>query len=255
MSAARVWLRPAWPAPATVLAAVSTRSGGVSADPWHSFNLGLHVGDDPLAVAENRRRLQADLGLVQPVQWLQQMHGTDCVVIDCYRAEPPMADAAYTRLPGQALAVMTADCLPLFVCDRAGREVAVVHAGWRGLAAGVIESTLQRFCAPASDCLAWLGPAIGSAAFQVGAEVRAAFLAAAQPADRAATAAAFRLHAAGGYHADLYALARLRLAACGVSAVSGGGCCTVTEARRFFSYRRDGRTGRMASVIALGQGA
>src|SRR5690606_18824872 len=177
-----------------------------------------------------------------------------CVVIDRYRSEPPAADAAYTRLPGQALAVMTADCLPLLLCDRAGSEVAVVHAGWRGLGAGVIESALQRFRAPAGDCLAWLGPAIGPRAFQVGAEVRAAFLAAAPPADRAATAAAFRPHAAGGYHADLYALARLRLAACGLTAVSGGGYCTVTDAARFFSYRRDGRTGRMASVIALGQG-
>ncbi len=243
------WLRPDWPAPPSVAAVVTTRAGGVSRPPWHSFNPAGHVGDDPAAVAENRRRLAAWLACPQPVQWLTQVHGNRCLAVTAAGPEAE-ADAAYTCTRGLPIAVLTADCLPLFLCDRAGREVAVVHAGWRGLCAGVIESALERFQAPPGQLLAWLGPAIGPQAFQVGPEVREAFLAA-TPGQAAAVQAAFVADRDGRFHADLYRLARLRLAARGVQAVSGGGLCTVADAGRFFSFRRDGVTGRMASVIVL----
>lgn len=246
-------LRPEWPAPAVVQAVVTTRAGGVSPAPWDSLNLGTHVGDDPARVAENRARLEAALTAIAPCgtpQWLNQVHGT--VVVE---AEPeaarrarfvPAADAVTTTVPGLPCVVMTADCLPVFFCDRAGTRVAVAHAGWRGLCDGVLEATVARFAVP-SDVLAWLGPAIGPAAFEVGEEVRAAFLA-----QDAGVASAFRPSPhAGRWLADIYALARARLAAVGVTAVSGGGLCTVTDREQFFSYRRDGQTGRMASVIWL----
>lgn len=246
-------LRPDWPAPAAVQAVVTTRAGGVSPAPWDSLNLGTHVGDDPARVADNRARLQAALMAIAPCsapQWLNQVHGT--VVVE---AEPdaarraalvPAADAVTTTVPGLPCVVMTADCLPVFFCDRAGTRVAVAHAGWRGLCDGVLEATVARFAAP-GEVLSWLGPAIGPAAFEVGEEVRAAFLA-----QDAGVAHAFRPSPnAGRWLADLYALARARLAAAGVTAVSGGGLCTVSDRERFFSYRRDGQTGRMASVIWL----
>jgi YfiH family protein len=246
-------LIPDWPAPATVRAAVTTRAGGVSPAPWDSLNLGMHVGDDPARVAENRARLQAALVAVAAAdapQWLNQVHGTTVV-----EAEPdsarraaclPDADAVTTSARHLPCVVMTADCLPVFFCDRAGTRVAVAHAGWRGLCEGVLEATLAVFPDPA-QVLAWLGPAIGPAAFEVGGEVREAFMAR-QP----GAAACFRPSPnPGRFLADIYGLARLRLAAAGVADIGGGGLCTFSDRERFYSYRRDGQTGRLASVIWL----
>ena len=240
------WIVPDWPAPAGVHALITTRAGGVSRAPYASLNLGDHVGDDPAAVAANRLRLrQALVGADDPV-WLEQVHGTR--VIDAALARtgspPEQADAAFARRPGVCCVVMTADCLPVLFCDASGSVVAAAHAGWRGLCAGVLEQTVAAMAVPPQTVLAYLGPAIGPQAFVVGDEVRAAFVA------RGATsAAAFSPLAAGKWLADIYQLARLRLAECGVEQVFGGAWCTVGDVTRFFSYRRDGRTGRMASVI------
>jgi YfiH family protein len=236
------WLTPDWPAPASVKACVTTREGGVSEAPFDSLNLGDHVGDRPEAVAENRRRL-TDHFSIQPA-WLQQVHG-----IAVAHADPGIvatADASWTATPGIACAAMTADCLPALFCDRAGTRVAAAHAGWRGLAAGVLEATLDSLNVPAEDVLVWLGPAIGPKAFEVGPEVREVFI------DQlpAAADAFVPSHNAGKFMADIYLLARLRLAARGVTAVYGGGFCTVTDPR-FFSYRRASRTGRFASLVWL----
>ncbi len=245
-----IW--PDWPAPASVRACTTTRRGGVSSGPFASLNLAGHVGDDAAAVAANRRRLSAALGLPVEPAWLSQVHG--CAVASADRgtagtAGPPVADAVLSRQPGHVCAVLTADCLPLLLCDRAGSVCAAVHAGWRGLHLGVIEATLARLGVPGTALLAWLGPAIGPARFEVGPEVRAAFVS-----RDPAAASAFRAGAGGRWHADLYGLARRRLAAAGVTAVSGGGLCTLSDPARFFSYRRDGRTGRMASLIWLAGG-
>ncbi|MDD3352736.1 peptidoglycan editing factor PgeF [Zoogloea sp.] len=238
------FISPDWPAPVRVRALSTTRAGGVSQAPYASLNLGTHVGDRPEAVAENRRLLAAHLP-AEPC-WLNQVHGAR--VVDA--AGPgglPDADAAFARETGQVCAVMTADCLPVLLCDRSGQVVAAAHAGWRGLHGGVLEATVGAMAVPSSQILAWLGPAIGPDAFEVGEEVRARFMAL-DP----ASAKAFRpAPAHGKWMADLYLLARQRLAALGVSAVHGGGACTVSDAQRFFSYRRDGTTGRMASLIWL----
>jgi len=236
------WLLPDWPAPARVKACVTTREGGVSLAPFDSLNLGDHVGDEPSAVAENRRRL-TDRFAMRPA-WLQQVHGIDAVEADPARVV--VADASWTATPGIACTAMTADCLPVLFCDRAGSRVAAAHAGWRGLANGVLEATLDRLEVPAEEVLAWLGPAIGPQAFEVGPEVREAFIAHLPEAQQAFMPS----HNAGKFLADIYALARLRLAARGVTAVYGGGLCTVTDPR-FFSYRRNARTGRFASLIWL----
>jgi len=245
------WIRPDWPAPATVHAVVTTRQGGASRSPWDSFNPAAHVGDDPQSVAANRQSLQRRMGYPQPVQWMQQVHGTVCHVFDRPSPVEVVADAAYTRVRGLPLAVMTADCLSVFFCDRAGTEIAVAHAGWRGLCGGVLEATLDCFEAPPEAILAWLGPAIGPQAFQVGPEVRDAFLAA-RPAQAVDTAKAFQPDG-DRFLADIFQLARLRLQACDVGWVGGGSLCTASDPLHFFSYRRDGVTGRMASVIALHQ--
>ncbi|MDR1850176.1 MAG: peptidoglycan editing factor PgeF [Zoogloeaceae bacterium] len=237
---------PAWPAPAHVKALQTTRKGGVSQPPYASFNLGLHTGDAPEAVLANRAQLIACLPNA-PV-WLEQVHGTDVLFLaEQTFSRPPTADAVICRVPGQVCVVMTADCLPVLFCDLAGSIVAAAHAGWRGLAAGVLEKTLQAMQTDPANILAWLGPAIGEAAFEVGDEVRSIFLAA----NPEAAHAFFPLTVAGKYHADLYALARQRLNAAGVSHIFGGQYCTFSEPERFFSYRRDGATGRMASLIWL----
>lgn len=236
------WLIPDWPAPARVKACVTTREGGVSLAPFDSLNLGDHVGDDPAAVAENRRRL-TDHFSITPA-WLQQVHGIDVVEADPARVAT--ADASWSTTPGIACTAMTADCLPVLFCNRAGTHVAAAHAGWRGLANGVLEATLDSLAVPADEILAWLGPAIGPQAFEVGPEVREAFIAQHADAERAFLPS----HNAGKFLADIYALARLRLAARGVTAVYGGGLCTVNDPR-FFSYRRNARTGRFASLIWL----
>jgi len=236
------WLTPDWPAPAWVRACVTTRSGGVSLAPFDSFNLGEHVEDDPIAVAKNRQRLLSLLGC-KPA-WLRQVHGT--AVVQAEPGEVLEADASWTAAPGIACTIMTADCLPVLFCDRAGTRVAAAHAGWRGLAAGVLEATLDTLAVAPDEVLVWLGPAIGAQAFEVGGEVREAFIAVHPQA-----AAAFDPSAnPGRYMADICQLARIRLAARGVTAVYGGGFCTHSDPR-FYSYRRAARTGRFASLIWL----
>ena len=242
------FLVPDGPAPANVRAFSTTRLGGVSAGPYASLNLGDHVGDDPRAVAENRRRVGQWLPTAPA--WLRQVHGV--AVVDAARAAVGCeADAACTRQADAVCVVMTADCLPVLFCDRAGTVVAAAHAGWRGLAGGVLEATVAAMGVPAGELLAWLGPAIGPAAFEVGGEVRDAFLAL----DPAAESA-FAPRPEGKWLADIFLLARQRLARLGLTAVYGGGVCTVSDAGRFFSHRRDRVTGRMASLVWLaGEGA
>ena len=236
------WLIPDWPAPARVKACVTTRAGGVSLAPFDSLNLGDHVEDSLEAVLENRRRLSEAFD-IQPA-WLRQVHGTRVVEADPGRTVE--ADGSWTSTAGIACTAMTADCLPALFCDRAGTRVAAAHAGWRGLAAGVLEAAFESLDSAPEDVLVWLGPAIGPQAFEVGPEVREVFMQ-----QLRATAEAFvPSHNPGKYMADIYQLARLRLAARGVSAVYGGGLCTVTDPR-FFSYRRSPRTGRFASLIWL----
>ncbi len=236
---------PDWAAPPNVRALATTRTGGVSTAPWHSLNLGDHVGDDPGHVTENRRRLRRHLP-AEP-RWLRQVHGVRCLDAALAGSQSaPEADAACTTAPGVVCAVLTADCLPLLLCDTAGGAVAAAHAGWRGLAAGVIESTVAAMERPGDELMAWLGPAIGPAHFEVGAEVRELFLA-----HDAAAAAAFRPGAAGKWLCNMYLLARQRLAALGVCRITGADFCTMRDAGRFYSYRRDGITGRMASLIWL----
>lgn len=237
---------PEWPAPGGVRSLITTRNGGASRGAYASLNLGGHVGDDPLAVTANRNIVAAEVGGL-PV-WLEQVHGTRVVDAAEYRGVDPLpeADAAFSRQPGTVCAVMTADCLPVLFCDEAGTVVAAAHAGWRGLLAGILEETIAAMRVPGKNLMAYLGPAIGPGAFEVGAEVRAAFLGSSP-----AAATAFQPTASGKWLADIYLLARQRLAREGVERVFGGNFCTVTEAGRFFSYRRDGQTGRMASMIWL----
>jgi len=204
-----------------------------------------HVGDAAAAVAANRSHLQQRLDLPGEPSWLQQVHGIR-VVDAADGIVNTEADASVARSAGRVCAVLTADCLPVLFCDRAGSEVAAAHAGWRGLAAGVLEQTIDRLHAPARDLLVWLGPAISAAAYVVGEEVRSAFICRDEHA-----AEAFRPATDGVWHADLYALARQRLRGCGVMAIYGGDFCTCNEPERFYSYRRDGVTGRMASLVWL----
>jgi YfiH family protein len=237
------WIVPEWPAPASVCSLLTTRHGGVSQGVFASLNLGDHVGDDPQAVAENRRLLTHRCAA--PV-WLDQVHGTR--VLDAGQVSGALrheADASFSRKAGVACTVMTADCLPVLICDYAGTVVAAAHAGWRGLHAGVLERTVAAMDCPGHALLVYLGPAIGPQAFEVGDEVRDAFVGFDHEAE-----VAFKPHG-GKWLADLYLLARQRLARLGVNAVFGGNYCTAGEPERFFSYRRDGITGRMASMIWL----
>lgn len=239
------WIIPNWSVPAQVRAVCTTRHGGVSVAPFDSLNLGDHVGDDPVAVARNRLIVGDVLQLPTEPLWLQQVHGVEVCAMDvgvCY----PQADASFALRNNQVCVVMTADCLPVLFCDKAGTRVAAAHAGWRGLEAGVLEQTVQKLGCAAHDIIAWLGPAIGAQAFEVGAEVRAAFMQ-----HDPAAAVAFQPSATGKWLADIYLLARQRLNAVGVQAIFGGEYCTYSDAQRFFSYRRDGQTGRMASLIWL----
>jgi YfiH family protein len=239
-------IRPDWPAPPAVRAVATTRLAGVSRGVYASLNLGGHVDDDPAAVQTNRERLRRAGALPGEPCWLDQVHGAS--VVTAQPGGPPArADAGMTATAGVVCAVLTADCLPVLLCDRAGTRVAAVHAGWRGLAAGIVERAVEAFTANgvrATALLAWLGPAIGPGAYEVGEDVRTAFAA---PGD----AAAFRSNPAGRWQCDLYALARGRLIALGVDAVSGGGHCTYRESSWFYSHRRDGRCGRQATLIWL----
>jgi len=247
-------LIPRWPAPSSVRAVSTLRSGGLSQGPWRSFNLAGHVGDDPVDVAANRQRLLASLpGLTGSPQWLNQQHGIEIVEAQA-DGEIRNADASHTRSTGVACAVLTADCLPVLLCDRAGRAVAAAHAGWRGLAAGILERTVLALGVGPGDLLAWLGPAIGVGHFEVGAEVRAAFVGSGS--DRAQHRKVDACFVPSPtrpkhYFGDLYQLARLGLARMGVSEIYGGDYCTYRDSALFYSYRRDGVTGRMASLIWL----
>lgn len=238
-------LEPVWPAPAGVRACTTLRSGGVSATPFTSLNLATHVGDEIDHVSENRCRLHAALQLPRAPSWLTQVHGTK--VVDAANIPPEAeADAAFTHERDVVCAVLTADCLPVLLCDLDGSAVGIAHAGWRGLLNGVIENTVHAMRRPGVRLLAWLGPAIGPEVFEVGGEVRDYFIA-----SDPAAAAAFRPSPAGRWLADIYQLARLRLRHVGVTAVYGGDRCTVTDPTLFYSFRRDGVTGRMASLIWL----
>jgi YfiH family protein len=243
-------LVPDWPAPPRVRAAFTLRSGGISLAPFDSLNVGIHVGDVPHAVRENRRRVRERLQLPAEPAWIEQVHGTEVADLDA----PVMgatvggtaADAVLTRLPRRVCVVQVADCLPVLLAARDGSCVAAAHAGWRGLAAGVLEATIERFGTSSAPLIAWLGPAIGAAHFEVGSEVRDAFVS-----RDLGAAAAFSANPRGRWQCDLAALARRRLAAAGVTAVFGGECCTYADPSRFFSFRRDGVCGRMAALIWL----
>jgi len=241
---------PAWPALANVQAFSSTRQGGVSAAPWEQLNLGGHVNDHPQHVAANRQRLADYLGLpAQGFGWLNQVHGTDVVELTAQNlSHLPPADASYTREPGVVCAILTADCLPVILCNRQGNLVGAAHAGWRSLCGGVLENLLAAMGEPAENLMAWLGPAIGPGRFEVGPEVRQAFI---SHSPQAASAFAGQGARAGRYMADIYQLAKQRLQQAGVSSIEGGGLCTVSDSQRFYSYRRDGQTGRMATLIVL----
>ncbi len=234
---------PDWPAPPGVRALMTTRQGGTSPPPWDSLNLGVAVGDDPARVSANRALLGTLLP--QPPRWLRQVHGRAVVHADAVRAHaPPEADAAWTATAGVVCCVQVADCLPVLLSTRDGSAVGAAHAGWRGLAGGVIEAAVAAMPAPAAAVIAWLGPAIGPAHFEVGGEVRAAFVG-----HDPDSAADFRSHGPGKWLADLFALARRRLRAAGVEAMHGGGLCTVSDPARFFSHRRDRPGGRMAALV------
>ncbi|BAL25434.1 peptidoglycan editing factor PgeF [Azoarcus sp. KH32C] len=239
------WIQPDWPAPSNVRAFVTTRHGGVSSGPYASMNLGTHVGDSPSAVAQNRWLLRSCLP-AEPL-WLEQVHGIEIADADAVAEGTPKADASVATRPSAVCAIMTADCLPVLFCDDMGTVVAAAHAGWRGLAAGVLDAAVARMAVPPGRILAWMGPAIGPDAFEVGDEVRQAFCAGNPAATDAFRPAAQR----GKWMADLFLLARLRLAALGVTRIFGGGECTWSDPLRYFSYRRDGVTGRMASLVWL----
>ncbi len=249
-------LVPDWPAPKQVRACLTTRVGGMSRKPWDALNLATHVGDDPDTVQRNRELLAAALGdSATPIrfQWLDQVHGTD--VVEAIGDEAVRrADALWTRTPGVACAVLTADCLPILICDRGGTLVAAVHAGWRGLAAGVIQSAIRSLGVNPGGLLAYLGPAICARCYEVGSEVRQQFLGNAHDRKRRAQIEnCFRVSRKGGgyYWVDLYQLARGQLEEIGVHEIYGGDLCTVEEPERFYSYRREGRTGRQAALIWL----
>lgn len=240
-------IQPQWPQPPTVRSCATTRQGGISLPPFDTLNLGSHVGDDPQSVTTNRLRLIDLAALPTAPYWLEQVHGTHVVRLTPTTPYSPtlVADAAYTNHQGVVCAAMTADCLPVLFSSLAGDEVAAAHAGWRGLHAGVLEKTVAEFSAKPSDIIAWLGPAIGPQQFEVGGEVRDAFVSV----DSLASAA-FRPKGKK-FLADIYHLARLRLNSCGVTRIYGGEYCTVTDSTKFYSYRRDVNTGRMASLIWL----
>ena len=236
------WLDADWPAPPGIRALTTTRHGlGVSQAPFDRLNLGIRCGDDVGAVIENRRQLEVALALPSSPRWLKQVHGVDVVVEP--GVDEPEADAAVTSTPGTVLAILTADCLPVVFAARDGSEIGAAHAGWRGLADGMLEATVAAMHTPASDIVAWLGPAAGPDAYEVGEEVFDAFVS-----RDAGASAAFAATRPGHWKVDLYALARRRLAGIGVTDLHGGGLCTISDPARFFSHRRDRRSGRIATL-------
>jgi hypothetical protein len=240
------WIRADWPAPSNIIAGSTTRLGGVSNGRYRSLNLGGHVGDQPGHVAENRRRFVEMCDLPEEPFWLKQVHGTQVVSAGSKDVDdgPPEADAAIGRGIGDSCAITTADCVPILLCSTDGDEIAAAHAGWRGLAGGIVAATVNEMSATPGSLIAWLGPAISQDSFEVGDNVRDAFIAL-----DAESTACFRANDCGRWQADLYGLARRWLAAAGVSAVHGGEYCTAADPQRFFSHRRDGSCGRMATFI------
>jgi YfiH family protein len=236
-------IQPEWAAPPEVRCAFTLRTGGVSEAPYDSLNVGAHVGDVEAAVEENRRRVRERLGLPAEPVWLQQVHGVGVADLDDAGALT-RADAVVTRVRGQVCVIQVADCMPVLFAARDGSAVGAAHSGWRGLAGGVLEETVRHLGVPAAQLVVWLGPTISQEHFEVGDEVRAAFVL-----HDPNAASAFEANARGRWQCDLYSLARRRLEALGVREVSGGGWCTYADAARFFSYRRDGQCGRMAALI------
>jgi len=234
------WIQADWPAPVNVRAISTTRSGGVSRGPWSSLNLGAHCGDDPSLVEQNRTSLNEILP--SPAHWLRQVHGAAVVRHPGQLTREMEADALISFEPGRVCAVLTADCLPVLLCNRRGDRVGIAHAGWRGLASGILETTVMALGEAPTELMAWMGPAIGPQAYEVGPDVVKAF-----PGE---FPAGFTRHR-DRFLLDIYALARLKLASVGVSAVYGGAFCTMSDPERFFSYRRDGVTGRMANLVWL----
>lgn len=234
---------PDWPQPKNIGACSTLRIGGISLSPYDSFNLGAHVGDERACVEENRRLLCEYAQLPEMPLWLEQVHGTDVITLSHQENQSITGDALYSATAKKVCAIMTADCLPVLLTTVDGQEVGAAHGGWRGLYQGVLESTLAQFKAPRSQIMAWLGPAIGPSAFEVGSEVRQAFIE-----KNSAFNSAFISHK-DKYLANIYMLARIILVESGVTQIYGGDFCTVTESARFFSYRREQKTGRMASLI------
>jgi len=240
------FIKPCWPAPDWVKAVTTTRIGGISAAPFSQFNLAMHVADNEASVLANRARLRENLSLaIEPV-WLQQVHGSHIVTLDDNTPSQPIADGSVTFLDHQVCAVLTADCLPLLITDVEGQVVAAVHAGWRGLAAGVIDQAIDVIGQRPASLMVWMGPAIGQTAFEVGESVKRIF-----EQWNIDVSCCFRQAEEGKYFADLYHLARLRLGDLGVKHIFGGDYCTYRDAEHFYSYRREGRTGRQASLIWL----
>ena len=235
---------PDWPAPARARAWVTERAGGASMGSYAALNLATHVGDSPERVATNRARLRAGVQLPAEPVWLEQVHGATVLDLDQDAVAP--ADGAVTARAGVVCAVLTADCLPVVFASRDGSRVGVAHAGWRGLLSGVLPAAVRALRTPPDEIVAWLGPAIGAASYEVGEDVRDAYLA-----RDASAAAAFTPNSRGRWQADLYALARMSLAKAGVGAVHGGGFCTYREADRFFSHRREAPCGRFATLVWL----
>ena len=249
---------PSWPAPANIAAAITTRNGGCSTSPWNSLNLAFHVGDNPESVKQNWQSVSEQLNLPSTPQLLNQVHGIEIVEVGgCKEISNeiiPAADGCYTKSSHNVCAVMTADCLPILLCNTAGTEVAAVHAGWRGLAAGVVSNAVKQFFSPSTDLMAYLGPAISQQNFEVGPEVRQAFLSSSSHEHvQYKINACFTLSDSEGeadrWMADIYGLARIALYQVGVSQIYGGDFCSYADTEQFYSYRRDGQTGRMASLI------
>ncbi|MEM8683791.1 MAG: peptidoglycan editing factor PgeF [Pseudomonadota bacterium] len=240
------WIHADWDAPDHVLAGTTTREGGISEAGYASLNLGAHVDDEPASVAGNRSRLRHDLELNAEPCWLEQVHGNEVTRFDQSPAGAPVSDASVTAEPGVPLVIMTADCLPVLLVNRSGTEIAAVHGGWRSLAAGILARSVAAMASAPDTLVAWLGPAISSPNFEVGAEVREAFVS-----HDPDLSGCFRPNARGRYQADLYGIAGRQLRNLGVREISGGGWCTFAESERFYSHRRDPRCGRMASLLML----
>ncbi len=239
------WIIPDWPAPENVRAITTTRNGGFSHAPYDSMNISTYVGDDPNAVQKNREYLQSTLNTPSKLHWLEQVHGT-LAVNAAHITETVKADACYSNEKNIVCTIQTADCLPVLLCDKAGTMIAAIHAGWRGLADGIIEETINTMNCPGHELIAWLGPAIGPKAFESGDDVRNAFIAHDEQAKTA-----FTQQPNGLWLADIYQLARQRLTTQNVTACYGGNFCTYHDKKRFYSFRRDQTTGRMATLIWL----